>query len=211
MRWFYPDYKINVVTVENINEYVSFPQHVIKKFNAGKISLTHLSDLLRLELLINYGGIWADSTVFCTGRENTYLHYPLFIFQNTMRLQPSHLGSNWFIVAERNNPILKTTRDLLYQYWSDHDDLERGSYIVFHCLFKLAAEKYWDDWQKIPVFSNVPPHILQREFFKTYSEERFAQIAAMSHFHKLTWKYPSEMLVPEKIYGTHAAHILSLF
>ena len=196
--------------MQNIGGLVSFPQHIVEKFNAGKISPTHLSDLLRLELLINYGGVWIDSTVFCTGRENNYLHYPLFIFQGTFRNQPGHLGSSWFIVSEKDNAILKTARDLIYQYWIDHDNLNAGSYFAFHCMLKLAAEKYPDEWAQVPVFSNVPPHILQFEFFGKYSEERFAQIREMSHFHKLTWKYPAGTLDLEKIRGTNAEYVLSL-
>ena len=34
--------------------------------DSGQITKTHLSDLLRLELLIRYGGTWIDATVFCT-------------------------------------------------------------------------------------------------------------------------------------------------
>lgn len=211
LKFFYPDYKINVVSLRNISDYVSFPQHIVEKFNAGKISPTHFSDLLRLELLINYGGIWADSCVFCTGRENNYLKEPLFIFQGIWKNQPAHLGSNWFIVSEKNNPILQTTRDLLYQYWQDHDSVNQpGFYFIFHCAFHLAAEKYQSEFDKMPRFPNTPPHILQFEFFKPYNETRFEQIKQMSHFHKLTWKYPAQMLAPENIKGTNAEFILSL-
>lgn len=211
LKFFYPDYKVNIVTFENLQSYVNFPAHVAQKFNAGKISLTHLSDLLRLELLINYGGIWIDSTVLATGRENDYLHEPLFIFQGTLRNQPAHLGSTWFIVSEKNNPILMATRDLMYKFWEDHDALNMpGFYFVFHCMFKLAAEKYPQLFKAMPVFSNVPPHLLQFEFFAQYNEKRFAQLAAMSNFHKLTWKFPPESMSPENIKGTNAEFILSL-
>ena len=37
-----------------------------EKKKKGIISRTHYSDLLRLEILGNYGGIWLDSTFFCT-------------------------------------------------------------------------------------------------------------------------------------------------
>ena len=57
---------------------------------------------------------------------------------------------------------------------------------------------------------NVPPHILQFEFFKQYNPKRFEQIKAMSHFHKLTWKYSTEQVKPEKIKGTNFEYILSL-
>ena len=212
LRKNYPDYKINVVTMENISDFVSFPPHIVEKFNAGKISRTHFSDLLRLELLINHGGIWIDSTVFCTGREQNYLREPLFIFQSTWRNSPAHLGSNWFIVSQKDNPILKTTRDLLYKYWLDHDELGAGGfYFIFHCMFHLAAEKYPELWAKVPVFSNVPPHLLQFGFFKQYDPDHFEQIKSGAHFHKLTWKYPPNLLTPEKTAGTYYEHLMKFY
>lgn len=204
----YPDYKINVVTQENLSQFVEFPPHIVEKFNAGKFSRTHFSDLLRLELLINYGGIWIDSTVLCTGREQTFLHEPLFIFQGTWRNNPAHLGSNWFIVAQKGNPILRTTRDLLYEFWREHDTLDGGFYFVFHCMFKLAAQKYPELWAKVPLFSNIPPHVLQIESFYRYSPKRFEQIKNMSHFHKLTYKFPAALLRPERTSGTNYEYVM---
>lgn len=208
----YPDYAINIVSFKDINNgIVTFPKHIVDKFNAGKISPTQMSDILRLELLINYGGIWIDSCVLATGREPYYLHYPLFIFQGTWRNQPAHLGSSWFIVSESESPILKTTRDLLYKFWEEHDSINGALYFVFHLMFKLATEKYPNDWEKVPRFSNVPPHILQFEFFSKYTPERFEQIKSMSNFHKLTWKYPAEKLAAENIKGTLAEYVFTKF
>ena len=210
LRKHYPDYAINLVDFNNIGKIVRFPKHIVEKFNAGKFSLTHLSDLLRLELLINYGGIWIDSTVFATGREPYYLHYPLFIFQGFWRGNDAHLGSSWFIVSEKSNPILRTTRDLLYKFWEDHDKLGDGAwYFIFHIMFKFASEKYPNITNQIPKFSNIPPHMLQIDFFKKFSYERFEQIKSMSNFHKLTWKYPPEILKSEQFKGTFAEYVLT--
>lgn len=208
LRRNYPDYKINVVTQENLSQFVEFPPHIVEKFNAGKISRTHFSDLLRLELLINYGGIWVDSTVLCTGREQNFLHEPLFIFQGTWRNNPAHLGSSWLIVAQKGNPILRTTRDLIYEYWREHDSLDgKAFYFLFYLMFKLSAQKYFELWAKVPVFSNVPPHVLQFEFFKQYSPERFEQIKNMSNFHKLTYTH-FHKLTSEKTAGTNYEYVM---
>ena len=212
LRRNYSDYQINVVTLKNISDFVRFPQHIVAKLNAGKISPTHFSDLLRLELLINHGGIWLDSTVLSTGREQSYLHEPLFVFKRTWMDQSAHLASNWFIVAEPGHPILKTTRDLLYKFWQDHDALGGGGfYFVFHCMFKLAAEKYPAEWAKVPEFPNVNPHLLQFEFFAPYAPDRFEQIKRLSNFHKLTWKYSPAQLSPEKTAGTNYEYLMKFF
>ena len=77
------DKEIIVLTEENYREYVRFPEYIQKKIDSGIITRTHMSDLLRLELLIQYGGTWIDATVFCSGgRIPTYMFdSDLFFFQ----------------------------------------------------------------------------------------------------------------------------------
>ena len=207
----YPDYKINVITEKNIANFVRFPEHIIRKFREGKITRTHFSDLLRLELLINHGGIWVDPTVLCTGREKSYLQQPLFIFQDLLQSQSDDLAFSWFIVSCKGNPILRTARDLLYKYWLEHDELVPDENLLFKSMFKLAAEKYPNEWSQVPGFSNIPPHILQAEFLRKYNPDRFEQIKSMSHFHKLTLQYPPEQLTPEKIAGTNYDYVMRFF
>ena len=211
LRKFYPDYKINVLTLKNIDDYAKFPVHVVKKFREQKISLTHFSDLLRCELLTNYGGIWIDSTVYCTGREKILLNCPLFVFNSLMRGQASHLASNYFIVSEKDSPILQTTKILLQKFWLDHDELGTdGFYYIFHCMFRLAAEKYPADWNKMPIMSNIPPNLLWYDMLKPFDEVRFKQLKNLSNFHKLTYKHPPQLFAPENIKGTFAERIFSI-
>lgn len=57
---------IRIITMENYREYVTLTDTVIRKFNEGKISYTHLADILRAELLYRYGGMWIDATYYVT-------------------------------------------------------------------------------------------------------------------------------------------------
>ena len=49
------DKRIILITEDNYKEYVQFPTYILEKYEKGCFSKTHLSDLLRLELLIKYG------------------------------------------------------------------------------------------------------------------------------------------------------------
>lgn len=62
-----PDKEIIVITKENMDQYVNFPDHILKKWKRGLITDTKMSDFLRMELLIRYGGLWMDSTIFLSG------------------------------------------------------------------------------------------------------------------------------------------------
>ena len=127
-----------------------------------------------------------DSSVLCTEYNKSFFDKPLFVFQNYKRGDVSLLLSSWFITAEKNNPILITTRNLLYEYWRTNNYLLH--YYLLHLFFTLAVEKYEELWKQVPRFSNIPPHILQFEFLEEYSEERFEEIKKMSSVHKLNQK-----------------------
>ena len=60
-------YRLQVIDGKNWKEFVKLPEYVVRKWEKGRIPAANFSDLLRLELLIKYGGTWIDSTVLCTG------------------------------------------------------------------------------------------------------------------------------------------------
>lgn len=48
---------------KNYKDYVNMPDYIIRKQQSGEIDLTHFSDILRMMLLAQHGGIWMDSTL----------------------------------------------------------------------------------------------------------------------------------------------------
>ena len=85
-----PGKKVIVLTEKNISDYVTFPEYIVTKWKQGVITHTHMTDLLRLELLITYGGLWLDATVLCTGTAPEYFFdSDLFFFQT---LKPGRDG-----------------------------------------------------------------------------------------------------------------------
>ena len=121
-------YEIIVIDEKNWHEYITMPDYIIRRREKRQIPPAHFSDLLRLELLIKYGGTWIDSTVLCTGEPtdglplSAYLNADLFMFQYTQPGSSEWGGiGNWFISACTNNPVLTVLRDMLYVYWREHD------------------------------------------------------------------------------------------
>ena len=97
-----------------MNEYVQFPDYIVRKWKEGVISNTHLSDLLRLELLIRYGGLWIDSTTYMTGTIPAYIDDSnFFVYRNGwMDMEMINMGS-WLIFSKyTNNIILLETQSL---------------------------------------------------------------------------------------------------
>ena len=193
---------IILINENNINKYVHFPPFILKKYNKKYISKAHFSDLLRLELLIKYGGTWIDSTVLITKYNDIFFNKDLFFFQSSKPI--FYAGSNWFITSEKESPILKTTRDQLYEYWSKNDQVH--DYFIFHFFLKIACDKYDKDYKKMPFYLNENPHKLQIELFQPFKENKFKHILNISSIHKLTRKHK-----PNITKGLFYHHILREF
>lgn len=185
------DREVIIITEDNYKDYIVFPEHIQRKYDDGVITKTHFSDLLRLELLIKYGGTWVDSTVLCTSSEikEYILDSDLFLYQC---LKPGRDGhdtviSSWLITACTNNPILLLTRELLYQYWKKYNYMK--DYFLLHKFFQLAIETYPKEWKKVIPFSNSIPHILLLNLFEDYNEKWLEYVNDMTPFHKLSYKY----------------------
>lgn len=189
----FPDYKIVVITEENMFDFVHPPQYIIEKFHKGIIGRAHFADLLRTMLLVEYGGVWIDSTVYCTGYHEKIFDEPLFVFKNCQLAGfPTTVASNWLISSEKDHPILRTMQDLLFLYWKENNNLIH--YFFYHMFFHMVTEKYHDLWRLVPCYSNIPPHYLQHELLKPYCDKLSTRIKLQSDFHKLSHKINTEGL-----------------
>lgn len=180
-----------LLTNDNYRDFVRFPDHIQEKINSGIITKTHMSDLLRLELLTRYGGTWIDATVYLSSPTipDYMLDSELFIFQ---KLKPGLDGhpksiSSWFISSSTNHPILVLAKELLYEYWKKNNGLI--DYFLMHDFMELAIETYPSEWKKVVPFSNSTPHILLLRLFDSFDEVIWDSIMAQTPIHKLTYKY----------------------
>lgn len=61
------DKEVVLITKDNIRKYCTLPEYIYEKCRLGEITLTHLSDIVRFDLLLHYGGLYTDATVFWAG------------------------------------------------------------------------------------------------------------------------------------------------
>lgn len=183
--------EIICITETNYKEYVSFPEYIIKKIDKGIITKTHLSDLIRLELLENYGGTWIDATVLCTGSNISDFIFdsPFFIYQISKPGLDGHAvrTSSWFITSCKKHPIIVLTKALLYEYWKKENYLI--DYFLIHDMFELSIEAYPQEWKKVVPVSSSIPHLLLLRLKEEYDDGLWKEIKKMTPFHKLTYKF----------------------
>lgn len=187
-----PEYEINVIDAENWNEYIELPDFIVKKWEKKQIPPALFSDLLRLELLIKYGGTWIDSTVLCTGFQDSgfkfqeYLDAGLFLFQYTKQGSIPVSISNWFISAHSNNEVLIVLRDMLYAYWKDYDCVL--DYYIFHLFFAIISKEYSEQIASMPYGQSQNSLVLLHHWGEKFNQKKWDKLMSKVCFHKLAFR-----------------------
>ncbi len=194
IRKYAGDKEVVIITNDNLSQYITFPDFILKNKVKGRITNTHFSDLIRIYLLAQYGGIWIDATVYLTGPLPIYtLNTPLFCYKTTPTGTVPIKMSSWFISAQPNHEIIVRAQQLITEYWKHHSWL--CHYYLFHLLFSIAIDSrihLKQQWETIPYFNNCIPHTLSTEITMPYHTERWEQIKQISPIHKLTYKLSPE-------------------
>lgn len=187
-----PDREIKVIDNENWKDYVELPDYIVGKWEKKRIPAALFSDLLRLELLIKYGGTWIDSTVLCTGlnenqNENeNYLDADLFLFQYTKQGSIPVSISNWFITACSNNEMLIVLRDMLYAYWKDYDCTL--DYYIFHLFFSMLSKGYPGEILAMPYGQSTNGLVLAKHWGEKFDQKKWDRLTERVCFHKLAFR-----------------------
>lgn len=133
---------VHLLTKENMNDYIMFPKHISRLFNEGKMTVTHLSDLLRVSLLYKYGGTWIDATVYTTSIDNSQMN-PIFDSLKMHPLTNNHISdyrwATFYLFSYPRSEAMKCFRNVLYAYFRDHDYII--NYLLIDYTFVMLYEK----------------------------------------------------------------------
>lgn len=181
------DYEIVVITYKNMAKYVTFPDYIIQKWKKGIIKDALMSDLLRMELLIKYGGIWMDATVFMTGKIPEIIQgSEFFIYSHLDSNDITMNYNNWFIKSNKNNEFLIRIRDFLYEYWKKEKRVKE--YFIWHLAATNIANLYPNLLENMPVISDVIPEQLCMVLNNKYNEKYWNYLCDLTTIHKLSYK-----------------------
>lgn len=185
-------HKIVVITEENYKDYVQFPDWIEEKYNKGIISKTHLSDILRLELLSKYGGIWLDSTFYCAGDLDKYFNLPVWSIKRPDYRHTSvacgQFANYSFGCNYEHRYIFSIIKEYLYEYWKMYDymiDYLFLDYLIIHAINHNEIVK-----QK---FAEIEPNNpecdeLLKLLNEIYDKEKYELLKKQTDLFKLSWK-----------------------
>lgn len=206
-------YKIVFIDEQNFSNYVDIPPHVMDKFRAGKITRTHFSDILRVNLLERHGGLWLDSTILVTEPlENHNVFWQMPLFTQKFRHDEDIFNSfSWWISYGRwttsvqgttliHNPLFALVKDTFNAYLHDFDEFM--NYFLIDFLMALVyknipiVKKFLDD---IPI-NNTGLHFVRGHLNEIYAACPYDKILRGNFLHKLNWKDQLDLTTPGTVF-----------
>lgn len=120
-----PNKKLILLDSENIKDYVSFPEFIWEKYKDGVITNTHLSDIVRVYLLCEYGGFWMDATIYLHKEVilNNYEFYTLKDYNPNSFSVSNGLWAGYFMFSKKGGVIVTQLLSLFYNYWENENEL----------------------------------------------------------------------------------------
>lgn len=133
---------VNIITWENITRYVTLPDYIVEKAKKGIIGLAHFSDILRVCLLAEYGGIWLDSTIYCNGiLPEEYFRYSFFSCKSAKEdigCVSKNQWTTYCLGGFKGNILFDALRDFFYLYWKQENIAI--DYLFFDDAIELARK-----------------------------------------------------------------------
>lgn len=183
--------KVIIIDKTNYNKYASIPDYIIEKFNSNCMSITHFSDILRMELLYRNGGIWMDATLFQIDKLEDIYNYSFYTIHHG-KFSDFHvckgLWTGFFMASGKNNDIIKLFRDFFYEYWKEENYLI--TYLLIDCIISLCYE---NNKEIKRIIDNIPKNNtnvfeFQNILNDVYNEEKYNDLCKGNCLFKLTYK-----------------------
>lgn len=135
-----PDCEIVVLSKENYNNYVNINDNIQKKFKAGKIKIAHFSDVLRVNLLKTYGGLWMDATMYETRKiEDEVFSSNYWSIKNSnmnIKFVSKNRWTTYFMRMNKDNILSNFLVDAFNEYYENNDTV--CHYLLFDYLIDIA-------------------------------------------------------------------------
>lgn len=178
-------YDVIFIAKNNLDNY-HIPKEIIQKWESGSISSAQFSDYLRTFLLVNYGGLWLDATVYLSSQLPKYIFQSgLFLVHHSNYTDDITIKYNsWLIYSKPNNPVLKATLDVLTDYYLHEKKIRE--YFLWHIIVTEIINMFNKDIEHF--ISDYDCDILCGLLNKRFNEQLFDEIKSITSIHKLSYK-----------------------
>lgn len=135
------NHPVVMITIENKDKYLHLPDFIWKKYDDGKISPTHLSDVARMFLLKEYGGIWIDITNFVTQDVDSFVDVETLGYWSCKHITSYNnvsrgLWTSYFLASGKDALIPSYIYDSLVKWWKENDSIV--DYLLMDYVFYIG-------------------------------------------------------------------------
>jgi len=205
IKYYSNGHPVYLLTKDNFKEFINIPDYIIKKVNKKKYSLAFFSDILRMCLLYEHGGLWLDLTVLLTKPIQPFPeicnHLGFWVPKDNGEIIASCFGAKNWIVREnrwvsfcifstKNNILPEYVRALFFAWVKKYNIL-----IDYFTVDYMTSIAYDTNSDVRVMIDSVPKNneklhdILHRlNLDYEYNETLFNEICEVNDFHKLNWK-----------------------
>lgn len=197
-----------VITSENYSQYISLPENILDKVERGDVCLAHLADVLRVNLLYQYGGFWMDADAYLPfPMPQNILEYPFY----TRALPESQFYTDviWnisFLYVKPHNKLFHFLRECFQYYFLAHDKLTY--YFTLDYMIAVACNEFKDVKEMLRAVpcNNDKAFELVKHLWEPFEEERYRGYVQGTHIQFLTTYLGN--VSEEKKAGTVYEHIV---
>lgn len=181
--------KVILLTKDNYSDYVDIPDYIIDKVEKKIISLTHLSDIIRMACIADNGGIWLDSTIYVTKNIPDELLTNDFFSLSTK--EDCHYVSmcKWcgFAIGGRSI-VFDFMKDLFYTHWHKYDSFIDFFFIDYGLrMFYDSSMSFREMVDEYSIYTE-DLYVLQDNLNEIFDEKTMKKRIEPSLFCKLSWK-----------------------
>lgn len=219
-------YDVIVLSKETLHEYIDeLPDFIWEKFGTGGFNFPKIANLVRLQLLSAYGGVWLDATIYLTRPlAESWLRQDFFMLQRTDTPPPDvkkftwfdPIGLSWdeaslvgiqnsFIIAKPHHKIIDDLLSIHFEYWKKEPQINH--YFFFQIMFNRMMRH--EEWKSLncEAVCYADFHRLLVAGLDRFDQQLYDEITARWGIHKLTL-YWAKRWEQKRIYAGSFAEFL---
>lgn len=183
-------FRYTIITKDNWNQYMELPKHIMEKVENGKITLTHFSDIIRAELIKQYGGIWIDATVFCNKKIKLEPVSQIYTAKCSPTPKSLTLGrwTGFLIGDKQGSKLFSFMSEAFTQYWEKYDSLV--AYLLIDYIIAIAYKHFpevKEEYEQISVNQTGMWDML-RKMNEEYNADVWKNALLNADYWKLSYK-----------------------
>lgn len=143
-----PNWEVVILDKDKLGEYIVLD---LPEEKYASLPFSKQSNLIRLQLLSKYGGVWVDSTTLCMKPLDDWIdefsQSGFFAFEKPGR---DRMLSNWFLASEKGCPLILKLTDFYVSFFKNNTFNSKGKFKlrIIKCLSKILnrseeTTKYW--------------------------------------------------------------------